>query len=471
MQLLIQGGRLAGKPEGQLTDVLMEDGIITQIGEGIAQSIKQHTIEGEASEVQIIDATGCILFPGFIDAHTHFDMDTGTAHTADDFYTGTKAALRGGTTTIIDFATQEKGQTLQEALDIWHQKAQGKSCSDYGFHMAITDWTEEVAEELEVMKAQGVTSFKLYMAYDSLRVSDRAVYQVLKKVKALGGIVGVHCENGDLVNELIQQNLKEGHTSPVAHPKSRPDIVEKEAISRYLDIAYLADAPVHIVHLSTKIGLETIRAARQRGQKVYVETCPQYLLLDEGYYQLDGFESAKYVLAPPLRSKEDVEALWQGVKAGEIDTISTDHCSFNYVGQKELGKEDFSKIPCGIPGVEHRPQLIYTYGVKTGYIGEEQMAHLLSTHAAQLFGMYPRKGTLQVGSDADIVVWNPAYEDAITASDQLQNVDYTPYEGFRIVGRPEHVLLGGEVVVSQGKVVEERKGKYVKRLEANAESF
>ena len=385
VSLVIKGGVIAGEREP--VNLLIEKGKIQAIG----QEMWEHT--------EVLDATGLILFPGFIDAHTHFDMDTGTALTADDFESGTLAALHGGTTTIIDFATQNKGESLREALNQWHQKAAGVASCDYGFHMAITDWHPKVAKELLAMKEEGITSFKLYMAYDALRVSDGALYQVLKAVDHIGGLVGVHCENGDLVNEKIKELLEGGYTTPAAHPLSRPDTVEKEAIHRFLEIAYLAHTPAHVVHLSTADGLKVIQAAQSRGQKVYVETCPQYLVLDESYYNLTDFESAKYVLSPPLRRKECLDALWQGLADGTIHTVSTDHCSFRFHDQKILGKEDFSKIPCGIPGVEHRAQLIYTYGVETGKLTLKQMAEVLSTNTAKLFGMYPEKGTLQVGTD------------------------------------------------------------------------
>ncbi|MGL4737621.1 MAG: dihydropyrimidinase [Cellulosilyticaceae bacterium] len=451
MSILIKGALLATQNIHTPQDILIEKGIIKQIGQ----------LEVKADEV--IDAKGYIAFPGFIDAHTHLDMDTGTALTADDFRSGTLAAVAGGTTTIIDFATQNKGETLVEALKNWHQKAGGKCYCDYGFHMAITDWNEAVQEEIALMKSLGVTSFKLYMAYDALRVRDGEIYQILKAVKQIEGIIGVHCENGDLVNELIKEQLAKGHTAPGAHPLARPDTVEAEAIGRFLDIAYLAGTPAHIVHLSTLKGLEQIRRARARGQKVFVETCPQYLTLDEQCYEQEGFESAKYVLSPPLRKKEDREALWEALGNGEIQTISTDHCAFNFKGQKEQGLEDFSKIPNGIPGIQHRPQLIYTYGVCEGEISLKQMADLLSTQAAKLFGMYPKKGALQIGSDADLVLWNPEMSGEITADQQLHNVDYTPYEGIAIRGRAEYVFLKGQQVVTEGQVEENPLGSYVYR--------
>lgn len=450
MSLLIKGAILATNPEVGPTDLLIDEGVISGIGQ-------------IRTADQIVEAYGNIIFPGFIDAHTHLDMDTGKAHTSDDFYTGTKAALVGGTTTIIDFATQEKGESLMDAIKVWHQKANGKSCTDYGFHLAITDWNEQTRKEMLFIKDIGVTSFKVYMAYDALRVSDDILFEILQAVDHIGGIVGCHCENGDLVKVLTQAQKDSGHFGPRAHPASRPDIVESEAIGRFLDIAYLAGTPVHIVHLSTQKGLEAIERAKERGQIVYVETCPQYLILDEHAYQLKEFESAKYVLSPPLRTKQDQQALWQGIHTGLIQTISTDHCAFNFATQKRQGLADFSEIPNGIPGIEHRPQLIYTYGVDKGHISLKQMAELLSTKTAKLFGLYPAKGTIEVGSDADLVIWNPNYETKLSSTTQVQSVDYTPYEGLCVKGRAEYVFLRGEQVVKEGKVINERKGQYLFR--------
>ena len=450
MSYLIKGGIIAEQNTYTPVDILIEGNVIKKIGKIDKAD-------------HILDASGMILFPGFIDAHTHLDMDTGMAHTADDFESGTKAALIQGTTSIIDFATQNKGETLRNALENWRHKTNKKCSCDYGFHMAITEWNNEIKSELLTMRESGITSFKLYMAYDNLRLDDGAIYEILKSAKNLGGLVGVHCENGDLIKAYTKMLLEQEQRTPLAHPLSRPDMIEAEAISRFLDIAYMVDVPVHIVHLSTQKGLECIRRARKRGQRVYVETCPQYLLLDEKLYHLKQFESAKYVLSPPLRSKQDQEALWEGIQEGEIQTISTDHCAFNFESQKKLGIDDFTQIPNGIPGIEHRPQLIYSYGVTKGRLSLQEMAHLLSTHAAQLFGMYPQKGTLAVGSDADIVVWNPGYRGVISAKTQLQHVDYTPYEGFKVIGRAEHVFLRGMHVVEEGRIVEEKKGRYIFR--------
>ena len=431
----------------------MAGGRIAELGPGLAPGASR-----------VIDAQERLVFPGFIDTHTHFEMNKGFPNeTADDWYTGTRAALAGGTTTVLDFAEPERGATLASALETWHGRADGAACCNYGFHMTVKDWSPSIRSELREMTAAGVTSYKVYLAYDNLRLSDAAAYEVVKAVGAEGGVVGCHCENGDLVTEGIRAQQAAGNLSPAAHPLSRPPAVEAEAVGRWLTIAELAGCPVNIVHLSTLRGLEAVRAARTRGQRLYVETCPQYLLLDERSYRLPGFESAKFVLSPPLRAQENCAALWDALEAGEIDTIGTDHCSFRFHGAKELGREDFSKIPNGIPGVEHRPSLMYTYGVAAGRITAVDMARLLAENPARLFGMYPQKGVLAVGSDADLVIFDPNDTGRITAETQYQNVDYTPYEGMALRGRVDTVLLGGEVAVEGGRVLLERRGRYVSR--------
>ena len=452
MRKIIKGGTIVAPSGSYKGDLLLENGKIIKIGTGLS-----------APDAESFDAEGCLVFAGFIDAHTHFDMSTATATTADDFSTGTRAAVVGGTTTIIDFATQEKGETLTQALKNWHEKADGKASCNYAFHMAISDWNANTAKEINEMIAAGVTSFKLYLAYDNLRVTDAELYEILKCVGEAKGIIGVHCENGDLVNELTKERLAAGECTPEAHPKSRPDYVEAEAISRFLYIARAAGVPAHIVHLSTALGLSEVQKARATGQEVYVETCPHYLTLDDSCYSLPNFESAKFVCSPPIRSKKDIEHLWNALKSGEIGTISTDHCSFNFKVQKEQGRGDFSKIPNGMPGTEHRPAVIYTAGVCEGRITAEQMSALLSENAAKLFGMYPQKGTLAPNSDADIVVWDTAYRGKITAAEMQQNVDYTPYEGMEVCGRARNVFVAGELVVSDGKLVKELCGRYVRR--------
>ena len=409
------------------------------------------------------EAAGCLVFPGFIDAHTHLDMDSGTTVTADDFASGSRAAACGGTTTLVDFATQERGGTLRDALDAWHRKAEGKCACNYAFHMAVTDWNEQTRAELPQMFGRGVTSFKAYYAYDNLRLDDAQMYDLLSALRPFGGVLGVHCENGTLVNRLQREQLEKGVTGPAGHPASRPPVVEAEAIRRLCAVAKLADSPVHIVHLSSAEGLEEVRRARAAGQKVWAETCPQYLLLDESRYHLEGFEGAKYVMSPPLRSPADREALRAAVLDGEIDTISTDHCSYRFSDQKTLGRDDFTKIPNGAPGIEHRPALIYTSFVASGLMTAAQMSRLLSENPAKLFGMWPRKGQLAQGADADMTVWDPQARWVIRAETQHQNVDYTPYEGFEAAGRARAVFVGGQLAAKDGEPSGASAGRYVKR--------
>ena len=453
MSILIRNGTLV-LPEGPVrADLRMDGGKITQIGPDLP-----------AGDSQVVDAAGKLVFPGFIDTHTHFEMNKGLPNeTADDWRTGSMAALAGGTTTVLDFAESQRGCSLASALETWHSRADGVASCHYGFHMTIKDWDPRIQAELKDMTAAGVTSYKVYMAYDNLRLSDGVIYEVLKATAAEGAVVGCHCENGDLVTKGIAAQKAAGHLGTQAHPLSRPPLVEAEAVSRYLSIAELAGVPVNIVHLSTRRGLEAVRAARARGQKLYVETCPQYLTLTEEKYSLPGFQGAKYVCAPPLRAGDDLAALWQGVENGEIDTMGTDHCSFDFHGVKELGRDDFSKIPNGLPGVEHRPALMYHFGVGQGRMTVGDLARLLAEQPAKLFGMWPQKGCLAVGSDADVVIFDPARTWTITARDQVQAVDYTPYEGMTLTGRPEAVFLSGALAARDGKVVLEGKGQFVRR--------
>lgn len=450
---IIQHGTLV-LPDGLMQgDIAFENGVITRIAPAI---------EAGAGDA-VCEAAGCLVFPGFIDAHTHLDMDSGTTVTADDFASGSRAAACGGTTTLVDFATQERGGTLTDALDAWHRKAEGKCACNYAFHMAVTDWNEQTRAELPQMFERGVTSFKAYYAYDNLRLDDAQMYDLLSALRPFGGVLGVHCENGTLVNRLQRQQLDRGVTGPAGHPASRPPVVEAEAIRRLCAVAKLADSPVHIVHLSSAEGLEEVRRARAAGQKVWAETCPQYLLLDESLYQLEGFEGAKYVMSPPLRSPADREALRAAVLGGEIDTISTDHCSYRFGDQKALGRDDFTNIPNGAPGIEHRPALIYTSFVASGLMTEAQMCRLLSENPAKLFGMWPRKGRLAQGADADITVWDPQARWVIRAEAQHQNVDYTPYEGFEAAGRARAVYVGGQLAAKDGEPSGASAGRYVKR--------
>lgn len=452
MRYLIKNGTVVYSKGSYTADILIEDEKILQVAKTI-----------DTSDARVIDASGKYIFPGFIDTHTHFDLDAGEFHTADDFYTGTKAAIAGGTTSILDFTTQEKGQSLKEALDVWHGLADGKSSCDYGFHMSITDWNEDVRGEIKDMTRLGVTSYKLYMAYDNLKVNDREIFETLSAIEEEHGIAGVHCENGEIIKAITQKLKSEYKNSVALHPKSRPAEVEAEAVGRLLTIAKLAKTPVNIVHLSSELGLKQVRRARAEGQQVFAETCPQYLILDDSEYSRPGFEGAAFVCAPPLRKKEDIEALWKAAAAGELDMLGTDHCSFHMNGQKTRGKDDFTRIPGGIPGVEHRPVLFYHYGVASGRTNVEMMCNLLSERPAKIFGMYPQKGAILPESDADLVIWDPKKEWTITAKDQVQNADNTPYEGMKVTGMPELVFLRGCPVAEQGKVLQELRGRYIHR--------
>lgn len=455
MGILIRGGTIVTATDYYQSDVRIEDEKIVAIGKGIG-----------SPEDKIIQVNGCYLFPGGVDVHTHFELPVGNTVTADDFESGTKAAIVGGTTTIVDYATQFKGETLKQALANWHEKAQGKCYSDYGFHMAITDWNDEVAKEMLWLTQQaGVSSIKLYMAYKNvLQVDDDVLFQALERSRECGILVCLHCENGDMVHNLVKKFLSKGQTGPYYHHLSRPVIAEKEAVTRAIALAELADASLYIVHLTCGDALEAVADAKGRGLKVYAETCPQYLLLDESCYRGEGFEIAKYAISPPLRAKDNQEKLWNGLHNGTLDVVATDHCSFNFKGQKDGVTDDFSKIPNGMPGVENRLKLLYTYGVVPGKINMNEFVNRTSTQPAKLFGLFPRKGTIAPGSDADIVVWNPRGESVVRATEQYQRVDYTPYEGFNQIGNIDHVFLRGQQVVRDGKMCSSKpKGTYLLR--------
>ena len=447
MQTIIKNGTIVNASGRIRADVLIEGDIIAAIGSDLT-----------APDAQVINAAGCYIMPGFIDTHTHFDLDTGAALTADNFDTGSKAAILGGTTCILDFATQERDGSLQAALEEWHRKAAGSSCN-YGFHMAIARWDEGVAEEMAEMSRQGVTSYKMYMVYDALKVDDGQIYSALKKAKEHGALIGLHCENWEVLQCRIAELKAQGITQPYGHPLSRPSEVEAEAVARYMRIAQLADAPAYVVHLSTAEGLAEAERARARGQEVYLETCPQYLLLtDERYKDADG---AKFVMSPPLRKPADNEALWSGLREGKLDAIGTDHCSFT-MAQKAMGTEDFSKIPNGSAGVQHRGQLLYTYGVCEGRITLEQMVQYLSEGAAKLFGM-KHHGEIASGRAADIVIWDPMYQGRITDTHHAHNCDNSVYAGLAVKGRARDVILNGVHAVSNGQLVQSGCGKYISR--------
>ena len=452
MKTLLKGGTVVSGSGERRADVLIEGEKIAKIG--------RHLEDAD----QMVDVSGCLLFPGLIDAHTHFDLDVAGTTTADDFFTGSRAALRGGTTTVIDFACPNKGESLQYGLDLWHRKADGKTFCDYGFHMTIDDWNEGIRAELPAMFAAGISSFKMYLTYPAMMIGDRDIYWALKELRRLGGIAGFHCENAGVIDGMIAERKNAGELSPACHPLTRPPYLEAEAVSRLLRIAQAADAPVVIVHLTNRDALKEVERARKRGQTVYVETCPQYLLLDESVYFNDDYSAAaRYVCAPPLREKEEQAVLWKALRKGAIQTISTDHCSFT-LAQKDMGREDFTRIPGGLPGVETRGELIYSYGVAKKRISTAQMCRLLCENPARLYGLYPRKGVLRQGSDADIVVYDPGDSHVIRAEDCVANVDYNPYEGFVTSGGIRQVWLRGQLSVEDGKVLaNEPQGQYMVR--------
>ena len=452
MQTLLKGGTVVTGAGQRRMDVLMDGEKILQVGRDLKTADRT------------VDVTGCFLFPGFIDAHTHFDLDVANTTTADDFFTGTRAALRGGTTTVIDFACPNKGESLHHGLDLWHRKADGNAFCDYGFHMTIDDWNESIRAELPDMFAQGISSFKMYLTYPAMMIGDRDIYWALKELRRLGGIAGFHCENAGVIDGMIAERKAAGELGPSSHPLTRPPYLEAEAVSRLLRIAQAADAPVVIVHLTNREALLEVDHARKRGQTVYVETCPQYLLLDESvYFNEDWSAAARYVCAPPLRDKAEQEYLWKCLRRGSIQTVSTDHCSFT-LAQKDMGREDFTKIPGGLPGVETRGELMFSYGVAKRKISAAQMCRALSENPARLYGLYPRKGVLRPGSDADIVVYDPGASHVIRAEDCVANVDYNPYEGFVTAGGIRQVWLRGQLAVEDGRVLpEDPAGRYMVR--------
>ena len=452
MRTLFKGGTVVSGQGTRPADVLVEGVTISAVGTNLS-----------ASGAQIVDCAGKLLFPGFIDAHTHFDLAVAGTVTADDFATGSRAALRGGTTTVIDYAAPDKGETLAYGLAKWREKAAGRCACDYGFHMTIDDWSEGISREMGEMVDQGIPTFKMYMTYPAMMLPEGDLYRALKRLRELGCLTGVHCENSAVIDALIAEAKAAGRMGPASHPRTRPAPLEAEAVSRLLRIAQVADVPVIIVHLSTREGLEEVRAARRRGPTVYVETCPQYLLLDESVYDAaDYLDAARYVCAPPIRGAADRDALWEALKSGEIQTVATDHCSFT-LEQKRMGREDFTKIPGGLPGVEDRGVLLYTAGVAAGRIDEAAMCRLLSENAAKLYGCWPRKGVIAPGSDADIVIYDPAAEGAITAADHIQNVDYDPYEGIPDRGTIHQVYLRGTLAVDRGQVLAGPDGQFIPR--------
>ena len=414
---------------------------------------------------KVIDATHCYVMPGGIDVHTHLDMPFGGTKSADDFESGTVAAAHGGTTTLIDFAIQYKGQTLHQAFDTWMKKADGKAVIDYAFHCIITDLPDVQLQEMKTLVHEGVPTFKLFMAYPGVfMLDDASIFRAMAAAADFGGMICMHAENGGAIDVIVQRALAEGKRAPKYHALTRPTTAEAEATSRAIALAEMAGAPVYIVHLSCNDALEKVREARDRGLRAYAETCPQYLYLSLENMDAPGFEGAKYVFTPPLREKWHQEKLWQGLAQDDLQVVSTDHCPFCFKEQKELGKDDFTKIPNGGPGIEHRLSLVYSGGVHGNRFSPNRFVQLVSTAPAKLFGLYPRKGTIAIGSDADIVVFDPNAEHVISAKTHHMRVDYSMFEGIRVKGTPKVVLSRGRTLIENGKFVGKAgAGEFIKR--------
>jgi len=443
MTLLIKGGTIVTATDQYKGDVFVDGEKITTIGTALAMHADR-----------TIDASGKYLFPGGIDVHTHMDMPFGGSQSSDDFETGTIAAAHGGTTTIVDFAIQYRGQTLHHAWETWAKKAEGKAVIDYGFHMIITELTDQVEQEMDSLVEGGLTSFKLFMAYPGVfMLDDASIFKALLRTGKNGGTICMHAENGGVIDVLVKKALAEGRTAPKYHALTRPARAEAEATHRAIALAEIAGVPIYIVHLSAAEALEMVTEARDRGLPAYAETCPQYLFLSYDNYEEPGFDGAKYVMSPPLRAKETQDRLWRGLAFNDLQAISTDHCPFCMKEQKELGAGDFSKIPNGAPGVETRMSLVYDGGVRTGKISLNRFVELTSTSPAKIFGLFPRKGTIAPGSDADIVVFDPNRKMTLGVKSLHMRVDYNPYEGRDVTGVTDTVVSRGKVVIDGGKFV------------------
>ncbi len=454
MKTVIRNGRIVTAVDDYNADILID-------GEQVAMIARK--IDADADRV--IDAKGRLVIPGGIDPHTHMELPFGGTHASDTFETGTRAAAFGGTTTIIDFAVQYKGQALAEALDAWHEKADGKTSIDYGFHLICTDLPDERLPEMKRCVDEGISSFKLFMAYPGVfLVDDATIYKAMMTAGEKGGLICMHAENGVVIDAIVKRAIAEGKTAPKYHALTRPTKAEAEGVHRAIALAEIAEGPVYIVHLSCDDALQEVTRARDLGVPAYAETCPQYLFLDYSVYEKPGFEGAKYVMTPPIREKWNQDKLWRGLQMNDLQVVSTDHCPFCFKEQKELGKSDFSKIPNGGPGVENRMSLVYNGGVASGRISLNRFVEITSTSAAKIFGLFPRKGTLAVGSDADIVIFDPNEEMTISAKTHHMNVDYSAYEGMRVKGVTKSVLSRGRVVIDDGKYVgKPGQGQFLKR--------
>ena len=454
MRTLIKGGTIVTAVDRYVGDVLVEEEKISLIGRSI-----------DVAADKVIDAAGKYVLPGGVDVHTHLDMPFGGTTSADDFHSGTVAAAFGGTTSIVDFAIQYKGQTLHHAWETWMKKAEGKAVIDYGFHMIMTDLNDHVEAEMDALVKQGVTSFKLFMAYRGVfMLDDASIFKALLRSGQNGATICMHAENGDVIDVLVQRALAAGHTAPKYHALTRPPRAEAEATHRAIALAEMADVPIYIVHLSAAEALDMVTEARDRGLPAYAETCPQYLFLSFDNYEEPDFGGAKYVMSPPLRERAKQDQLWRGLAFNDLQCVSTDHCPFCLKEQKELGRHDFSKIPNGAPGIETRMSLVYDGGVRTGRISLNRFVELTSTAPAKIFGLFPRKGTIAPGSDADIVIFDPNRTITLSARTLHMKVDYNPYEGRQVTGATDTVLSRGRLVIENGQLAARGgSGSFLKR--------
>ncbi len=453
MTTLIRNGRIITATDDYVADIFIDGEKIIAIGKDLP-----------ANADTVIDATGKLVMPGGIDPHVHLDMPFMGTYSSDNYETGTRAALFGGTTMVIDFILQKQGHSLAEALNEWRSRSDNNCVGDYSFHMAVTDFNEETQKEIRgLIEEEGITSFKTFMAYKgALMIDDRQMIGLMEEVKKWGGFINVHATNGDMIDYLVAKHRAEGKLSPLYHYLSQPEITEAEATERFADMAHYTGCPGYIVHLTCEGALNAIRQALLRNQKVHVETCIQYLLLDASLYEMD-FEGAKWVMSPPLRQKKDQETLWAGINQGIVNVVATDHCPFKWE-QKLMGKEDFSKIPNGHPAIENRMELLFSEGVNKGRIGLNKYVEVSSTNAAKIFGMFPRKGTIAVDSDADIIIMDPTEKHRIAAATHHMNVDYSGYEGWELQGKIKTVLLRGKIAIDHNECkLEKGYGQFIKR--------
>lgn len=455
---LVQGGLVVTAAEETYADVLVEDGKVAALAAAGSSVARGWTAD------RVIDATGRYVVPGGVDAHTHFDFPFGGTSSSDTFETGTRAAAWGGTTTVVDFAVQTRGRALREGLDAWHAKAEGKCAVDYAFHMILSDVNEDTLKEMDLLVGEGLTSFKLFMAYPGVFYSDDGqILRAMQRAAGNGGLVMMHAENGIAIDVLVQQALAAGRTAPRYHGEVRRALLEAEATHRAIQLARVAGSPLYVVHVSAEEAVAELAAARDKGLPVFGETCPQYLFLSTDNLAKPGFEGAKYVCSTPLRPREHQAALWRGLRTDDLQVVSTDHCPFCFSGQKELGRGDFSKIPNGLPGVEHRMDLLHQ-AVVDGHITRRRWIELACAAPARMFGLAPHKGTIAPGADADLVVYDPRATQVLSATTHHMNVDYSAYEGKEITGRVETVLSRGEIVIDERRFTGRTgHGRYVPR--------